>query len=164
MRYRILLSILILAGLGACSDTDTGTPTDGAAPPWDTLSDVPTVDDATSSDTGQEDGSAAIDTATNDTADAVPTPDVIVQDQSMLDAEICLCPPSKHCDENDLCADDVCAQGVTTCADSTTQKVCNEDGSNFDLNPCLEGENCYLGECFVPLCDPAEPATCGDGP
>ncbi len=69
----------------------------------------------------------------------------------------------EYCDDSGQCLDDVCDQGQTTCASNDTQKICNGDGSAFELVPCEGDWVCYLGLCQAPVCSPDDPPTCEDG-
>ncbi|MBR59352.1 MAG: hypothetical protein CMH54_15215 [Myxococcales bacterium] len=75
----------------------------------------------------------------------------------------CICPPTKHCTEDGECEDDICLKGGATCESLSERKVCNEDGSAFELFLCPEATICFLGECIEPICDPEGPAVCENG-
>jgi hypothetical protein len=158
-----LMLLTLLAFMG-CSDTPSsqnvdGTMLDASAPDGAAMSDTllpgdtSTVGDSLSS----LDSQGAVDTASSDTGTGDAEP---VADTTPLP---CLCPKPQHCTDAGECADDVCAEGTTTCADLVSQKMCNDDGSAFSLSPCPESEACYLGECVATVCSPDDLPTCEDG-
>lgn len=129
------------------------------------------------------DGGAHVDDGAGD-GDAVTAPDSdldVVPDGALdgaLDAAVdgavdsaadgevdagCECPFQMHCDEDGLCQPDVCLKGTFTCADLQTAKVCAEDGSGFELVPCMTGQVCFGGVCWDPICEPGEIGDCDGG-
>ncbi len=147
---RALTVAAVLAGTWACSQEVTG----------DQFAEAPVNDTIVSGDGA---GSTEL-----DVADGAPTDTSPPEDSDSLgdvpDApETCDCQPYEYCDETDTCVDDVCQQGMTTCASPTEQKVCWADGAGFDLVPCLADHACHAGACVEMVCDPAAPPTCEGG-
>ncbi len=151
----ICLTLLIVG----CSDDPAPAPVEVAPP-----SEAETANDIHElpSDTPEQDTSNVTDaTPPADAADDVP--DIADEGPETPDVKPCKCGPTKHCIEGGGCIDDVCIKGATTCETLQSIKICNEDGSAFELEPCAEAQICYLGQCTDQLCDPDGPPFCEDG-
>ncbi len=65
------------------------------------------------------------------------------------------------CADNELCEDGTCSRRaecepgmVFGCADDTSQRVCNEEGTAFASVPCPDDLNCIDGQCTDAVCLP----------
>ena len=149
--------VVVVGILGACSDPqpealplseDAGTVDDSAL-----IADVEATD-ADPAETFVPEGS-------DDGGDADVLADGGPETEDDVSAP-CPCGPTMHCIEGGGCADDVCLKGQLTCDSLAALKVCNNDGSAFEVEACPGESLCYLGQCTEPVCDPAEPPFCGE--
>jgi len=131
---RILLVLSIL-GWG-CSDSGDSTTTDGGS---DLVLLFP------GSDTGAE-----------TQEDAAPESDTDLGQEA---TEGCQCPPPSTCDDHGDCVSG-CAFEPTTCASTTSLKVCVDDGASFEEVPCPGDQVCEAGVCTKPLCEANEVVGC----
>lgn len=141
-RPLLVLTAAALALVAGCeagggdTSTDTGP---GAA-----------IDDASPSDGGL--GQA-------DPGDTPAGPDDTAAPSTTEPNEDGQCPSGTH-PEGELCAEDLCSPGTSTCLDLETVRVCDDIGASFDDFGCPGGQVCYLGICWEPICEPGETGGC----
>ena len=62
------------------------------------------------------------------------------------------CAKSASCQQA-YCVPDVCVAKTSTCADATTQKVCADNGAQWQTQACAAGMTCSDGSCQAPPCN-----------
>ena len=103
---------------------------------------------------------AQIDTDALEESPEVRAPEDIDASEALgEEPDACPCDPMMWC-EGGVCVDDLCAQGESTCQDTSTLATCNSEGSALTLTPCSSSEVCHGGACQPQVCDPDAPPQC----
>ncbi len=74
------------------------------------------------------------------------------------------CMPGQRCTPAGACMAApmmTCTPGAVSCADATTRRTCNAEGSAYTNTPCASGERCDAGACVADTCTPGA-ASCAD--
>ncbi|MEC8025009.1 MAG: hypothetical protein VX223_13855 [Myxococcota bacterium] len=126
------------------------------------------VTDATSDSrqqTGSDHPSSDISHPAQDTERRLDTA-LTTEDASVVDLSdatgTCNCQDQEACIET-MCLPIICAPGESECVTVLQRKVCNDTGTGWVTQACVDDTVCSAGDCTSPTCDPLSDPSCVDG-